>query len=128
MPYPTGWRVLENTSYMSVEEVVRALGYHASGRISHSWTGLHERHELYKKPVYAEAFKEWRRRLSVHLALGRDKSKLEKELDRQQEELEDEQDLDRAQKELDMFLEKRDRQVKSQEIYEAKKQKGKEIG
>ena len=63
-PYRTGWRVLHWRPSLSAEEIIRALGYNRSGSISNIWEGVSERDELYRKPVYTEAFEEWKRRLA----------------------------------------------------------------
>jgi hypothetical protein len=64
--HPTGWRILHWKRNMSAEEIIKALGYNYSGTISKTWSGVGERHDLYRTPVYAEAFKEWKRRLVLH--------------------------------------------------------------
>ena len=131
--YPSGWRVLYWKRNMSAEEIIKALGYNYSGTISNTWSGVGERHDLYRTPVYAEAFKEWKRRLVLRFPLPKPTSErldeLETKLDRvlaalgqsseslQQEDntVIDSQEQNRQQKELDRFLANRDSQVKAQE-------------
>ena len=145
MQYPPyGWRILEDTRNMSVEEVVRALGYYPSGRISHTWTGVAKQHELYDQPVYDEAFKEWQRRLvllfpppkstserldeletkldGILVTLGQSSESLQLERwieswqhRREDNTVIDSQEQNRQQKELNKFLAHRDRQAKTQE-------------
>ena len=115
------------------DEILMALGYNANGTISKTWYGVSERHDIYRTPVYAEAFKEWKRRLVEHFPPPKPTSErldeLETKLDGvlaalgqiseslQQEDNKviDSQEQNRQQKELDMFLANRDSQVKAQE-------------